>query len=446
MSTTVNLASQQPFPAGSQPVLPQHPPTLPQVVSRQPIFALSLETFGLGGVGQQTNSQGLHSGASFDTFQRGQSPAGIPFNAANPADPKDQLQSAYITAENARNTYLQLANQLNTQAYQAQAAPNAPLSTGGALPPSGSPSAFQAQSFPPATFQPPAASPFFQQPPTQTPDMMQQQAALAQQQAAISQQQQAVLAQQQQLEMQRQQQAMIAQQQAAEQARLQANQQLQQAQQQAALMQPQQLQPQAAQQAMPPQQPPLGADPQSLSFASVDQLNQVIAQGATFQDRVNAMAELSGVRGQANSTTYELLKGTITAEPPPGALPPEATQQVNSLRQAALWTLGLLNAKQNAAVPTNRLPGMAEIDQIVSSKTTDPMIQTAAIQALQVLNRPKDPTLQSILGKAANNKNSDVATRAQNALKGEVIPLTPGAAPGATPVADPSAMMPPPIV
>lgn len=354
--------------------------TFPQPVSRQPILALSLETFGLGAPVNAQNSQNANAApASGDTFQRAQQQptATIPINPA--ASPQEQLQAAYLNAERARNEYLQLANQLNAQAYQSQASNSAAL-PGGSVAPNG----FQA--------------------PVNAPQQAQQQ--LQDMQALQQQQQEAALLQQQQ---------------AAELARQQAEQQMQMQQAQAAAQQPNMT-------------PPPG-NLQDLGFASTDQLNQMIAQSPNLQDKVNAMAELS-VRGQGNAMTYDLLKQTAMADTstiPPG---PEQ-QQANYVRQTALWTLGIMNAIQNAAAPTAQLPGLGVISQIISSQNTDPSVKVAAIQALQVMNRPQDPIIKQILNQAKKDPSAEVKARAQSALAGEVIPL-----PGQTP--SPDATMTPP--
>jgi hypothetical protein len=368
-------------------------------------------------------------GAPADAFQRsvapasgmaqplatGSSQATAP-TAPNPfANPQQQLTDAYNqalnarnAAEQARNSYLNMANQLNSQAYQGQANP-------------------AQQPAPPSM--PQQQNPYFTQNPYSQPpspfDPMaqQQQAALAQQQQQAMQAQQQYQQQLQQMQQQQYQQQ-LQQQQALEQQQQQA---LQQQQQQA--LQQQQMQ---QQQPQPPEQPQQPQQPQGLENSSTEELNRMISQPQTLQEKVDAMEEI-GVRGQGTAETYELLKQEALADTsmiPPG----QAQDDANYVRQAALWTLGMLNKSAGSQTPTDKLPGLGVVEQIINNKSENPEVKAAAIQALQVIGRLDDKRIKKILTKASKDKNPDVQRLAKEAIQGKTIPLpTQGAMPAGMP-------------
>jgi hypothetical protein len=351
-------------------------------------------------------------GAPADAFQRSAAPASGMAQppaigtsqatapaAPNPfASPQQQLTDAYNqalnarnAAEQARNSYLNMANQLNSQAYQGQANP--------------------AQQ-PASPFMPQQQNPYFTQNPYSQPPFPMDPMAQQQQAALAQQQQQALLAQQQ------------------------YQQQLQQMQQQQALEQQQALQQQQmqqqAQQPLPPEQPQQPQQPQGLQNASTEELNRMISQPQTLQEKVDAMEEI-GVRGQGTAETYELLKQEALADTsmiPPG----QAQDDANYVRQAALWTLGMLNKSAGSQTPTDKLPGLGVVEQIINNKTENPEVKAAAIQALQVIGRLDDKRIKKILTKASKDKNPDVQRLAKEALQGKTIPLpTQGAMPAGLP-------------
>lgn len=368
-------------------------PSLPNTSSAVNIQIISPMNFPNGatvpGLGGQPQPFGQPAA---DSFQR----AGVPAPAGPfGSDPQQALQQAYQqalnarnSAEQARNNYLNLANQLNGQAYQNQFAqgwgqPQNPFG------PQQAPGGF---SQPPMPGMPPQADP-----------MAQWQQQQLQQQLQQQQMQQWQQLQQQQWQ---QQQQMLQQQQLAEQ--------------------------QAAQQAQQAQQQQQAQQPQGLSTVPVEELNRMIAQPQTLQEKVDAMEEI-GVRGQGTPETFELLKQEAlsdTAQLPPG----QAQDDANYIRQAALWTMGMLNKAQNSQVPTQSLPGLTAIEQIINNRNENPDVKAAAVQALQVIDRPKDKRVAGILKKAARDKNPDVKRLAQEALAGKSIPLPGGAAMGGVPM------------
>lgn len=385
------------------PYSPSPSPMLPSPVSRQPVAALVMETYpttnlnaNLGAMlpdaFQRSQQAGLAPGFNNAGFPAQQFPGASSFPVNPGMAPQQQLQAAYndalqarAQAEYARNSYLGLANNLNGQAYQNQMAQL-----------NQNPYAAPGVAGYPAGFQPTSVD--------QLQAMAQQQ---GQQQLQQLQPQPIDLQQQQaQAQMQQMQQAAMAQQQAEQQM-------LQQQQAQAAMAQQQQ----AMQQMQQPQGMP--GQPQDLSFASTEELNRMIGQAQTLQDKMRAMAELAEYRKQGTPETYELLKREAMAET--SMLPPG--NDANKIRMAAFWTLGILNAVQNAQAPTVQLPGLSVISQVVADPKTDPGVKVAAIQALQVINRPQDPAIQQILSRAQKDSNPDVKLRAQSALAGEAIPV-----------------------
>lgn len=172
------------------------------------------------------------------------------------------------------------------------------------------------------------------------------------------------------------------------------------------------------------QEPPKPQPPQEpvnpMKTASVDDLNALIANPNTLQEKVNAMEEI-GVRGQGNPQTFELLKREALSDT--SQLSGQALDDANYVRQASLWTMGMLNKAQNASVPTDKLPGLNVIEKILSNRKENPDVQAAAVQALQVIDRPTEKRVQKILKAAAKSKNPDVKRLANDAMSGKTIPL-----------------------
>lgn len=359
-------------------------------------------------------SNGAVDPGSISTGAPQQQQAQAGYNPANPyggqgGNPQQQLQDAYQSAlnarnaaEQARNSYLNLANQLNGQSYQQQQQqPPAQYFPGY----NGYPQQFP--QYPQQQMNQPVNQPYYY------PQMQYPQAAYqGQDPSALAQQQQM---QQQQLQQQQAEQA--AQQQQLQQQQMQQQQQAEQAAQQA----------QQQQQQQPPQAPGLKEMP-------VEQLNAMIANPQSLQEKVDAMEEI-GIRGQATPETFELLKREALADTSALA-DPQAKDDANYIRQASLWTLGMLNKAQNGQVPTASLPGLNTIEQIINSKTENPDVKAAAVQALQVIDRSKDKRVAGILKKAAKDKNPDVSRLAKEALAGQSIPLPGGGDAGAAPGAD----------
>jgi hypothetical protein len=327
-----------------------------------------------------------HNGAQYPGQYPGQAPQGqYPGQYGNPnaggyVNPQQQIYNAYNDAQKARNNYLDLANRLNNEAYwqqqQQQPQYQVPFGTYGQQPMNQSINygAPQQQQQWPQYSQFPAYNQVQWQQPQQWPQPQQQ------------------WPQPQPIEPQNVPQP-----------------------------QPQQVQlpeppkPEEAPKPVPPQEP---VNP--LKTAGVDDLNMMVANPATLQEKVNAMEEI-GVRGQGNPQTYDLLKKEALSDT--SQLTGQSLDDANYVRQAALWTLGMLNKSQNSGVPTDKLPGIAAIERIIGNKKENVDVQEAAVQALQVIDRPKDKRIVKILKQAAKSKNPDLKRLANDALAGKTIPL-----------------------
>lgn len=161
-----------------------------------------------------------------------------------------------------------------------------------------------------------------------------------------------------------------------------------------------------------------------MAKSSLDDLTRMISNPATLQQKLDAMEE-AGVRGVGNAETYELIARTAS-KVDISHLTGQRHADAQYIRQAALWTLGLLNKGQHGNVSTNELPGLAIIKAIVEEEREDPEVRIAGIQALQVINRSDDKTIRAVLRKASQDTNSHVKYRAQRALAGECISLPSG--------------------
>jgi len=178
---------------------------------------------------------------------------------------------------------------------------------------------------------------------------------------------------------------------------------------------------------MPPQQPqavvPTPAQPeqpaaQPLRNLTAEELNQMIDKPASLQERVDAMEEV-GVRGFATVDTFDLLRREAMADT--SHLNGLALEDANYVRAAALWTAAMVNRTMNNDLPTKQLPLINEVATIIKNKNEQPDVQEAAVQYLQVLNRPEDKQVKKYLKRALQNKNQRVKDIARDALAGKVI-------------------------
>ncbi len=367
-----------------------------------------------------------------DTFQRRNSTPIAP----NPtASPREQLEQLYLNAlnarndaEQARNYYLNLANQLNNQAYLNNQAP-VPASPQPTVP---SPLPQQASPVPQAN---PLAAQQFQEQLNQLQQM--QQAQLQQQQQQFQQQLQQQQAQQQAQIQQLQQQLQQSQQPQAPMGMdpaLQQQMMMQQMQQpQAPMGMDPAMQQQMMMQQMQQPQAPMGMDPamqqqmmmqqpvqptggSEFQTMRPEELNMIIASPPSANQKLGAILEFAA-RQQGNRETYELLKREALA--PTNELPPgQAQEDGNLIRQAALFALGNLNRAQNSQVETRALPGLEAIHAILKNPKENPAVKAAAVTALGYIDRPNDPVIKGLLNQAAKDSNQDVKNAVQQVKSG----------------------------
>ena len=406
----------------------------------------------------------IGAGPSADTFQRRNN---SPF-APNPAAaPKEQLEQSYFNAlnarndaEQARNGYLNLANQLNGQAFQTNQTPQQPALVAPPAQPDVNAAQFQQQL---NQLQQMQQAKLQQQQQLFDQQMKQQQASLQAQTAQLQQQLQAqqqqnsqLLQQQQQLMQQAQPQALpqqanpYAQMDPMMQQQLQQQQMMQQMQQQNPYgqmdpMQQQMMQQNPYAQMDPTQQQRLMQDPyaqaqqagmdpmaqqmqqpmdpnmmqqpmgNNLQMMRPEELN-VLVQGPDQNQKLNAILEFAA-RQQGNAETYELLKReamTPTNQLPPG----QAQEDGNLIRQAALFALGNLNRAQNSQVETNMLPGLDVINNILKSPQESPAVKAAAVTSLGYIDRPNDKLISGMLNRASKDPSQDVKNAVQQVKSG----------------------------
>ncbi|HEX2189259.1 MAG TPA: hypothetical protein VHG51_10200 [Longimicrobiaceae bacterium] len=160
-----------------------------------------------------------------------------------------------------------------------------------------------------------------------------------------------------------------------------------------------------------------GPDP--VREASLEELERMMAAPDP-QVRVDAMEQIA-LRGVGTARTYSLLsrqaRGSVSG------LEGLTSTDADYLRQAALWTLGMLNKAQHENVPTRRLPGMDVFQEVTGDIRECEDVRIAAIQALQVVHRPRDPAVRALLEQVRSDPGTDLQRIVQAALAGERIPL-----------------------
>ena len=412
MATPVNFQPPQPYTPGQSSV------STPPAAETALVLNINSPLINHGSGVAPTNPQACAAPAS-DLFQR---KTNAPFTPNPSSSPAQQLQDAYANAltvrndaEQARTNFLNLASQLENQALSnpAQATavpPQAPVA------PVVNPFTQSAQPLQPAT---PAPAPTFQAPappapqPDPTQQFQQQLQALQQQQPQTFQPQQPAydpMAQQQMMQqppmMDPMQQQMLQQQMMQQQAQMQQPPMMDP-------MQQQMLQQQMMQQQAQMQQPPM------MAGANINDLNTMIAQPRTLDEKLNALNAIA-VNQIGDRQTYELLKQEVANSMQ--GVPPEAA---NAIRQAALIALGSLNGSQvNARVPGNQLYGMDAIKQILTNKNENALVQASAVAALGYMNRPQDPAIQGLLKLASKNNNPDVKNAVAQVNAGQMVAPT----------------------
>jgi hypothetical protein len=156
-----------------------------------------------------------------------------------------------------------------------------------------------------------------------------------------------------------------------------------------------------------------------LSTAPLGALNALIDVPETLQERVEAMRELS-FRLVGDWVTYHLLIREAAADT--SGYSGQYKQGCDCVRQTALWTLGMLNRNQHADTITSAIPGIDVIARLIADETQPDDVRCAAIRAVQLLNRPRDPVICGILFPAVGSSRSAVVQLAKRVLAGESPP------------------------
>lgn len=163
---------------------------------------------------------------------------------------------------------------------------------------------------------------------------------------------------------------------------------------------------------------------------TIEQLNQIIATPRRLQEKVDAM-EAVGLRGLATPLTYRLLQ--LEAISRPNAISqqelddPHYMDDRNYIRQAALWTLGMLDKALNSNLPSTSLQSIHVIRYILSDPEENSDVKLAAVQALQVINRPADEFIRALFQRGLKDKDTALRRLCQEGLRGVTIPVPPSA-------------------
>jgi hypothetical protein len=166
---------------------------------------------------------------------------------------------------------------------------------------------------------------------------------------------------------------------------------------------------------------PHRADPHDTSHprfltAPLEALHTNIEYPDGIQDWQDAVAEVFR-RGCGDLHTYTLLGQVARADALPFRL--AAPGSYDYVRVRSLWTLGYLNRMQNSAVATPSLPGLSALVQTALSEDAPPSLRLAALQGMQLLDRPSDPLLRAAWARAAQVSDADVRGYAGRLLAGE---------------------------
>lgn len=169
------------------------------------------------------------------------------------------------------------------------------------------------------------------------------------------------------------------------------------------------------------QQQPETTDPlNKLRGLTIEELNQQLDKPTSLQERVEAMEELS-VRGYATVDTFDLLRREAMADT--SHLSGLAFDDANYVRAAAFWTAAMINRVMNSDLNTKELPLINEVKTVIKNKKENTEIREAAVQYLQILNRPDDKVVKKLLKTAAKSKQGKISEIARDALSGKVISL-----------------------
>jgi len=155
-----------------------------------------------------------------------------------------------------------------------------------------------------------------------------------------------------------------------------------------------------------PQSAPLGA------------INAMIEAPTQLDELLVALNEVAA-RGVGDIMTYRLLRDLAATDS--GQTTGQVKNAHDTGRGAALWALAVISAAQFHTCPTERLPALPTIVQILFNEREREELRIIALKAVQSLNRPGDVLLRGILEKATAFGNRAVRDAAGRLFRGESL-------------------------
>lgn len=155
--------------------------------------------------------------------------------------------------------------------------------------------------------------------------------------------------------------------------------------------------------------------PQSAPFGA---LHAMIEVPGDFDEQLIAINEVAA-RGMGEAHTYHLLISLAGADT--RQLTGQVKNSYDASRGAALVTLALMNRTQHHALPTEKLPGLAVIFQVLLNEGERDELRIVALKAVERLGRPNDPLLRGVLEKAGTFRSQAVKDAVRRLLRGEAI-------------------------
>lgn len=142
---------------------------------------------------------------------------------------------------------------------------------------------------------------------------------------------------------------------------------------------------------------------------------------APMQQLVDTLEEIA-LAGEGSASTYELLGAVATTQT--GHLAGQLRDDWNYVRQAALWTIGMLcSAAAGRGVPFETLPAIRLVASILADSGSHPgEVACAAVQAMQCVARPHDVVFRALMMPALKSPYPDVRDLTQRVLAGEARP------------------------
>lgn len=151
----------------------------------------------------------------------------------------------------------------------------------------------------------------------------------------------------------------------------------------------------------------------------LDAYQQILANPTSAQELVDTMEAVS-VGRRANAAIYSRLVELADARSCP--FEGLSSEDWSYIRQATLWTLGMVNSSLVGRSPAYHLPGLNLLARILLEESDYPVdVCAAAVQSLQVLKLWDNPVIRALLLLASYSDYAGVKSLADRALGGEVI-------------------------